>query len=58
MKQAKSCPCHDAEHYHDRVTRAHLANRVRYYQHLGRLEDAAFYRHQLLPCPSVWRSPS
>lgn len=58
MPKSKSCPCHDAEHNHDRVTRARLMNMVRYYQHIGRLEDAAHYRAQLLPCPSVWRYPS
>ena len=58
MKSTKACPCPDAEHYHDPVTRVHLASRVRYYQHLGRLEEADFYRRQLRPCPSVWRAPS
>ena len=51
MKKTKSCRCSDAEHYHDRATRAQLENRVRYYQHIGRHSEAAYYQRQLNPCP-------
>jgi len=51
----KVCPCGDVNHYMSRDTRAHLKDRLKWYQKHGFTERARVVKRTLSHCPSDWR---
>ena len=58
MSKSNSCPPRDVERDHDRITLARLKNMARYYQYLGRLDEAAHFREEYRIRSSACRQPS